>query len=274
MKHSTTKKGNRHGPCVIIGVLFILSFFKTSAQDYVRSVPVDQPQMSSDKKFRLGVSIGPAIPMLDFGSTNVKGSFWDQTSIDSTHLQGFAQTGFHFDVYASYLITDNFGLMAMIAGNSNSFNQATFSSTIGYTSNVVNGEDFYTGEYLIGPYFYFPLGTQSKLSLSAFALVGFVSSNYPEVSLAINDTVNAAIQFLQGGNRFGFCFGGTLACSLSDNIDVTFNISYSQTKAVFPSWTETFTAPGYYPATLSHPTDQTSMPIGLLKPTIGIAFKF
>lgn len=271
MKNRNTYRGN-----LILTTLLVCSFFITNAQDYVRNAPggSDMAPVSANKKFRLGVSIGPAIPMLDFGSTNVKGSFWDQTSVDSTHLQGFAKTGFHFDFYLSYLISDNFGLMLSVGGNSNSFDGITFSNTIGYSSAAVNGENFYTGEYLIGPFVYFPLDAQSKFSFSAYALIGLVSSNYPQISLAINDTITAAIQFLQGRNSFGFSAGATLAYSLNEGTDVTFGIGYTQSKIIYPSWSETFTAPGYYPATVNHPIDQTYMRMGILRPTVGIAFKF
>jgi opacity protein-like surface antigen len=250
--------------------LFISACYLVNAQDYTRPMtqtPVPAP--NTDKKFSLSVSVGPAVPLADFASTNVHGSFWDFNSSDSTRLQGFAKTGFHFNITASYLLNDNFGLMVTFGSSSNPFDVNTFSSIVGFpTTTPTGGYSF--NEYLIGPFLKFNL--VPKLNVQISAMAGIVDLTYPELTFTLNDTLSETIDF-QGGLNFGYSFGAGLVYDVSNTISILLNVSYTSATVTYGSWTQTYSIPGYYPVSFSHPTDKTFMVTGLLKQTIGIVLK-
>ena len=268
----------------ILYIVFAAISVAASAQDYVRPTPQtsfgDDPYNNNRttpkndygrrRKFNISLAMGAAVPMGDFGSNNVKGSFWDFTSPDSTRLQGFAQTGFHFEISMSYMFNDNFGIMAMLSGNSNSFDINTFSATVGYETSTT--DDYYTGEYLIGPCFTYP-GGESRFNVKGYAMIGAIETNYPELNFAFNDTLSAVIDF-NGGSGFGYCLGGGVSYAITPSTEIFFNVSYTSSTITYSSWTETYNSPGYYPYTFSHYTDVTSMKTGILKPVIGVNFRF
>jgi len=145
---------------ILLLLVLLLSVGGLMSQEYVR--PGEQPNapVIHARRFSLGVSLGSAIPVRDFGSTNVRGAFWDGNSTDSTRLQGFAKAGFHFNVMASYLITDNIGIMCMFGSSYNAFDLNTFSSTIGFNTYSPAGT-YNLQEYLIGPFFSYPYKRKS-----------------------------------------------------------------------------------------------------------------
>jgi opacity protein-like surface antigen len=250
-----------------------------SAQDYIRpgsvthdyyTGPESGAPKQGNKKFSLGVSFGVAVPMQDFGSTNVNNSFWDFNSPDSVRLQGFAKPGFHFNITASYLITDNIGIMLMIGGSSNSFDVNTFSATIGYPV-YVSSNSYYTSEYLIGPFVSLPLSQKFTAKISA--MIGIASSSYPSIDIALNDTLTAELDF-NGGNGFAYNIGAGIEYNVNSNLSILLNLSYTGVTINYPSWMETYSSPGYYPLQITHSNDETQMSIGLLKPTLGIDYKF
>ena len=251
---------------------FVLVFSITKAQDYVR--PYSEIPPSGNTKFNICFSMGTATPIQDFASTNVKNSFWDFSSPDSVRLQGFAKQGFHFNISASYLFSDNLGIMVCFGGNVNSFDEGAFSSAIGYPTTNTSG-NYFTGEYLIGPYLSFPVGCKFHIKINA--LIGLVANSYPVLDVALSDTTTY-VRELTKGKGLGFNFGLGLEYSVNSTISILLNSNYTYADISYSSWTETLTysIPGYYPLTLTrqHPTDATSMSTGIIKSTIGIEFKF
>lgn len=250
----------------------VLSFFISSAQDYYESPQArgklfkNEPY-PSNKKFSIAISVGSATPLKSFSSTNVKNSFWDFHSVDSVKLQGFAKTGIHFNITASYLFSDGIGIMLMIGSNSNSFDINTFSSTVGIP--FTTSEGYQTREYLIGPYISF--SEWPKFTFEANAMVGLVTANYPAIALTIVDTTET-IAF-NSGKSFGYSFGGAVKYSITSKIEISINAAYTQTTMVYPGWTDTYTIPGYYPYVISHANDVANMPMGILKITAGVVFR-
>jgi hypothetical protein len=248
-----------------------------SAQDYTR--PITEQRGSGNfydsKKLSLAFSAGAAIPLLDFGSSNVKNSFWDFNSPDSTRLQGFAKTGFHFDLTASYLLNDNAGIMVMIGGNTNPIDFNGIETALGYPASATI-TSYYTGEYLLGPYLHFKLTDKFNFDLGIMA--GIISNNYPTISLAFSDTTTYTRDIANGKLSFGYSLYTALNYQLSDNIDLRFSLAFTGGTIYYPNWIEslTLTVPGYYPVTGSydHSTDETSMQMGILKASVGLAFKF
>ncbi len=258
---------------LMLGCIF--SFFTASAQDYYqgpqppknKSYKDDQPSINISG-FSIALSLGAAIPFKSFSSTNVKNSFWDFNSSDSTKLQGFAKPGTNINVTASYLFPNSMGIRLMIGSNSNPFDISTFTSTVGVP--FTSTDAFHTREYLIGPYISFSQGP--KLKFEADAMIGLVTANYPSVAFSIVDTTETFS--FNAGKSFGYSFGGAVKYSITEQLDIAINASYTQASMTYPGWTDTFTAPGYYPYVRQHTSDITNMPMGILKITAGIVFNF
>ncbi|HXB11287.1 MAG TPA: hypothetical protein VNZ45_04830 [Bacteroidia bacterium] len=255
---------------------FLLSFFIIKAQDedYVRS-PTENIGESQVKKFNLAVSLGPAFPIQAFASTNIKGSMWDFNSPDSTTLRGFAQTGYHFDVSLSYLITSDFGIIFYYGGNSNNFDAGSFSSAIGFPTSNTSGP-YYTAEYLVGAFVNLPISERLNFKLSA--LIGLVTNTYPTLSVNLNDTIMIQ-RTVSGGAGLGYSFGASLTYSLSENINIALNCSYTGSTINYAGWSETdyitFPSLGVTgSATLDHSAAIGTMQTGIIKPSIGIELKF
>lgn len=260
----------------LIWTITLLSFAPAKAQDYVRTQP-GGTYTTNEKKFSLKLSVGAAIPLGDFASTNVKGSFWDFTSADSTRLQGFATTGFHFDFSFTYYIHDFFGIAVMIGDNINGFDVNAFSNTMGYQA-TTSTATYSTSEYLIGPVFNFNLA--NKLKLTAAVYVGFARNNYPQITLALNDTLNYTRYLQNGMLSFAYSVSTGISYSITDYMDLTFDVAYTGAVLHYPSWIETLqpisTNPAYYylPAVINHSNNRTTMVTGILKPCVGIALRF
>lgn len=255
---------------IILVLGCILSFYISRAQDYYEKSPppkVIKP-VPIDKGFSIAVSVGSAVPFKSFSSTNVKNSFWDFYSNDSIKLQGFAKPGINLNITASYLFQGGIGIMMMFGSDTNPFDIGTFSSTV--AEPFTSSQDFHTREYLIGPYISF--SATPMLTLEANALIGLVTANYPSVAIAVVDTTET-ISF-NAGKGFGYSVGGAAKYSLTKRIAVSVNVAYTQTKMVYSGWTDTYTAPGYDPYVIPHANDKTNMPMGILKITAGIVFKF
>jgi hypothetical protein len=103
-------------------------------------------------------------------------------------------------------------------------------------------------------------------------MIGLVTANYPAIALTDVDTTET-ITF-NSGKGFGYSFGGAVKYSITSKISVSLNAAYTQATIVYPGWTDTYTAPGYYPFVIQHTNDVTNMPMGILKITAGIVFKF
>lgn len=254
----------------------MLLFFWTKAQDYYESYPPRKKERtpSAEKKFNLNFSHGPAFPSKDFKSTTAKNSYWDFNSADSVKLTGFAKTGYNFNLSASYLFTDNLGIMIMIGSNINAFDIGTFNSVVRSTSVYSNypfttSGTYYTNEYLIGPYL--SSSEWHRIKIQGYALFGLVTSTYPDIAMQYADTT-IAFNF-NSGKSFGYCLGGAIAVSLNDWIDLALNVSYTQATLSYPGVTINYSAPGYYPFTDPHPDDVTKMQLGILKITTGVVFK-
>ena len=264
---------------VFVWFACLLSCYAVKAQgdqDYVRDSPSNVSSTES-KKFQLSFSVGGALPYRDFASTDVKGSFWDQTSVDSIKLQGFAKPGLHFDFRLGYSFSDHFGLTLLIGGNTNQFDLNAFTKGVGYPSTTAT-TSYFTGEYMIGPTFSYAINDKWKLNASLMA--GFVKNNYPQVTFAVNDTINVVIAF--NGGDLSFAYSAELGVSYSINsyIDINASVSYLQSTIHYPGWVQTIDVispnPAYYylPLIIYHNNDITAMSIAFLKPCVGIVIKF
>lgn len=87
------------------------------------------------QKLSFGLNVGAGIPMGDYSKTDSTKLPLSSATVnrgkanDTTKYNGFAKTGFHFNVYAQYKIAGPIGLKLMIGGTMNSFDISSFNST-------------------------------------------------------------------------------------------------------------------------------------------------
>lgn len=223
----------------------------------------------SDKKMTIGVSIGAGIPMGAWSKKNSDTAASVQN--DSTHIQnGFAKTGFHFDVTAGYLFGSSFGAMVYIGGNMNSFDATTYATVNDIKSpETVSSKSYYVGQYLVGPYGAFGSG---KLKINARVLVGLVTVNRPTMTftqpfLGQTETYQRSGK---GSSSFGYQIGAGIVYGINDNMGLTINLAYTGTTANYTGYTETESGP--MSGTNTNTTLKQSMSLGLLTATVGLAF--
>ncbi len=254
-------------------LLFLCMVNKAGAQEYYLPKTGYQPQQQqATSRVSFSISAGAGVPLGDFGSENVKGSFWDFNSPDSTRLQGFAMSGFHFDIALWYKINDFLGAEIYYGGNVNSVDINGFSNTMGYISTTTQ-TSYYTPEYLIGPYYYFQVGNKFTCKLSA--MIGLVTNTYPTFSLKVNDTTTYTRTLNSGGSGFAYSFGTQLEYAVTPRTSLYMNVTYTGANIYYPGWEEDLTAVGkyyIYNARVHHPNDITFMNTGILKISAGIIF--
>ena len=205
---------------------------------------------AQDKKLSFGVNVGYGIPGGDFSSTDAsKQPVVEYPSTDTTHVSGYAKSGFHFNVYGDYMFASVIGGMISIGGNMNSYDVATLNSNVAtaYTKAGFNGTlpaftvsgSYYVGQYLIGPYVSIPAG--SKLRIEIKALVGLTSVNYPTLSYSysffgspISETIT-----VKSSSGFGYNFGAGIKYMVTDMVGLHFNVCYAGCSASYPSYTAT-----------------------------------
>src|SRR5580704_16801221 len=87
------------------------------------------------QKLSFGVNVGAGIPMGDYSKTDSTKLPISRSTVnagkanDTTKYNGFAKTGFHFNVWGQYMIAGPIGLKLMIGGTMNSFDAASYTST-------------------------------------------------------------------------------------------------------------------------------------------------
>ncbi|HVA97397.1 MAG TPA: outer membrane beta-barrel protein [Bacteroidia bacterium] len=223
----------------------------------------------NDSKFTLGVSVGAALPMGAYGSA--KSDTTIANSNDSTHINnGYAKTGFHFDITAGYLFADNIGGMVYIGGNMNSFDDATYNAVNGIRAPTTSTHtNWYVGQYLVGPFLSLP--ASDKLKIDIRVLVGLVTANLPTGTAAANDgSGETLITSGNGGSGFGYQLGGGIKYNLSDKMGLTVNIAYTGSTINYTGYKYVYSGP--YNATTINTTAKRTMSTGLLTTTVGIAF--
>ena len=219
-------------------------------------------------KLSIGLSVGVCIPLQNFGAKT--------TNTDSARVNGYANTGFHYNVNFGYKFSKYVGGMLMVGGSVNSFNTAAFGGNTAFSTLTASGPH-YIGQYLIGPYLAIPIG--KKFSVEVRALVGLMTSSYPKLS------ENASFSYggysfggsyeakYKSGAAFGYNFGLGGKYMVSDHVGITLHAAYAGTNMVYNGLTSTIGASGTTPITTTS-TTPIHMSIGMINITGGIAYCF
>lgn len=218
---------------LIISTVFTTTVFATEPDapaNNKKTISATLVPETPDNKFSIGLAAGTTIPLGGFAASGA--------TSDSTHINGSAQTGIHFNATVGYKIYKVIGAMVMVGGNINSYN----SPTSGFAAATVPSGPHYVGQYLAGPYVSIPVG--KKLSIEARALVGLITSHYPELtegtSVSFSGFVGANVSIdtkLKSGAAFGYSGGVGAKYMLSNHFGLTLNVAYSGSNMKYPSYT-------------------------------------
>ncbi len=215
-------------------------------------------------KFTLGISVGAALPMSEFGTAKKDSAINSTSSIHN----GFAKTGIHFDVSATYLIAGPFGLEAILGGNLNSFDAATANSLYyPHGGATITAPSYFIGQYMAGPALSFPAGA---LSVNVHAVVGLVTANYP----TITETYSGGTTTSTGPSlsTFGYNAGLGVKFSFGGNVGLLLDVSYIGIFSPAFDYTPLSSTTTY----LGTGTDQSNhnMTFSMVTASAGIAFSF
>jgi len=225
---------------------------------------------SSDSKFTIGLSVGAALPMGDYAKKDTTGLAQSSDTTKTGRTAGWANTGFHFDVTASYMFTDNIGAQVMIGGNLNSFDAATYMTAYGIKSPATYTQNsWYIGQYLVGPVFSF--GQQLKVNIRV--LVGLVTSGGPVATETNGQSGGAAFSETvtsNAGSGFGYNFGAGIKYNFSEKLGLLVNVDYLGSSILYTGY-KTSTTFGSLSGDGNHPTIKTAMAMGAVNATVGLA---
>jgi hypothetical protein len=232
--------------------------------------------LNAQSKLTVGVSVGAALPMGAYGSTDTAGG---KTAValrgnskDSTEANGYAKTGFHFDVTAGYLFSDNIGGMVYIGGNMNSFDISTLETQNKVTSPATaSSTNYYVGQYLVGPYL--SLGG-SKLKIDIRVLVGLVTCNTTTITYnngASGAFAGSSTSSGNGGSGFGYQVGAGIKYNFTDKMGLLVNVGYTGSSVAYTGYTQVSDF-GNNSQTYTNTTLKSTMALSILTTTVGIAF--
>ena|ERR1700739_3619584 len=217
---------------------------------------------SSDSKLTIGISVGAALPGSDWAA-HAK-----NTSNDSTKRpDGFAMTGFHFDVSAGYQIAGPVGVMALIGGNMNSFDVATYKSVYSVpSSGTYTVTSYYSGQYLVGPFLSFG-GDNFKFNIRV--LVGLITCNTP--TSTYTDGSYSDVQSGNTGSGFGYQFGAGIKYNFNSSMGLLVNVDYAGATINYTGYTDDQTL-GSTSTTHTNTTLKQTMGYNNITASVGIAF--
>jgi hypothetical protein len=220
----------------------------------------------NDKKMVIGVSIGAAIPMGAYGSKNTDTTASVQN--DSTHVQnGYAKTGFHFDLTAGYLFNSSVGAMVFIGGNMNSWDATTYMSVNRTPSGeTYTATSYYLGQYMVGPFVQFG---QGQMKFTGRLLLGLVTANRPTITDTY--TGGSSTQSGSGASGFGWQLAAGIQYNFNDNMGLTVNIGYTGATVNYTGYNASGTS-GSFTYNVTNTTLKQSMSVGLLTASVGLAF--
>lgn len=251
----------------ILLVAIIFAGFIVKADDF--TTKAHGGMSSSDSKLTIGISVGAALPMSAYGAK--KSDTASSVKNDSTHIQnGFASTGFHFDVNASYMIAGPVGVEVMLGGNLNSFDNATYMTVNNIKSPATfSGNSYYVGQYLVGPVLSF--GQQLKINVRV--LVGLVTTNASTQTETNGASGGAAESFTYTGNAgsgFGYNVGAGIKYNFNDKMGLLVNVDYLGSSISYTGYKESDS--GFFSGSVTNTTLKSTMALGMINATVGIAF--
>lgn len=225
---------------------------------------------NKNQKFTMAFNAGVAIPTGGFAKKDTLPYYHD-----TTHAYGFAKTGFQFNIDLSFRFATNFGVAGRVGGALCQWDAAGYTQVYKIPSNETvspNGKH-YIGEYLLGPYFYFP--ASDNFAVEVKLLLGLISSSYPEYSVYSNVPGNYASTTIKYsvGSGFGYALSVSGRLKVEENIAIVASANYSGSQMKYPGLLYTATTPSSYGYSVLSTTVRT-MSLGIVSFTLGFAITF
>ncbi|MFN5335325.1 MAG: hypothetical protein ACK5BV_09075, partial [Bacteroidota bacterium] len=155
---------------------------------------------AQDKGY-IAISVGPSFPTGDFASKDM-----------DNESAGFAKTGAIFDLSFAYKIGKNFGVTALLRGQSNKVDAQAIADEVSkqLTSDItgtVRTSSWGVGGFLVGGYGSFPVAKQ--LSFDSRLMAGFISATSPDMTINLSGTGGSGWvkQNTASGTAFAYLLG-------------------------------------------------------------------
>ncbi len=237
---------------------------------------VAQKYDNDEMRLSFGFSLGKSQPLLDYGSINQSklpmGRIFT-TGQDTDKISGYAQLGFHYNVYVSYKIKGHLHIKIALNGDINSYDLNALSKQYDglfppATVSVYTPSEYYIMQYLIGPKYNLPVSKNCSIEFAAIA--GLTTNNRPP-SLTFNRLLDTVIYSYSAGKGFGYNLGVGFKYNLETGGDfgVGFhlNLSYAGSNIIYPNYSVTTLTPL---ATTTYNVPK-SMELGILQLTVGVS---
>ena len=214
----------------------------------------------NDAKVLVGVSVGAGLPMGAYGTA-------DKNAVgDTSHTNGWAKTGFHFNANVGYKFTDNIGGMLMIGGNMNGFDAASYDSKEGNKAGTTTSNSYYIGSYLVGPFLNIPIG--DKAAFTARLLGGLMTAKSSTLTQSLG-VLGTATETLGSVSTFGYDAGVGARFGLTDMLGLAVNADYLGGTPTFTTYTDTFGG-----KTSTSSGHKRAMGTGLVNLSVGVVLGF
>jgi hypothetical protein len=252
-------------------IILLLSFILA-----LKDVLVAQKYNYEDEKFALGLNFGRGQPLRDYGNTMPsKLPLSRLTGQDTNRISGYAQQGFHYNLFFTYKLKSHLHIMLALNGDIDSYDLNSLNSqrdvlfppktsSLFYTKDP----DYHIMQYLIGAKYNLPISDNCSIEFKA--LVGFTTSNYLP-SLIYFGSKDTVIYSYSAGNGLGYNFGIGFRYNLDRDdafgLGIHVNLSYAGSDIKYPK---------YYATTFTpHATSTYNVPkvmrLGILQLTVGIS---
>jgi hypothetical protein len=207
-------------------------------------------------KFDFGIDVGFSLPASDFASSSLP-AYSSNNVID-----GYAKTGFCYDLHASYKFSKYIGIMVLYGNNINPINTSELTTSMGASSSA-SGE-YTVAEYLVGPYFSLTL---VKIKIEAKLLGGIVTSNYP--TLTFDNAAGSVIDAFQNGSGFGYLAGAKIKYMMIGGMfGIGIGVNYVSSGVSYSGWTSTLSGAG---TSQAQSNGSIKMNIGLVQVMLGLS---
>ncbi len=224
------------------------------------------------KRFAFSFNVGAGVPMQDFS----KGG-----RPDSTHAVGYASSGFHFEVCASYLIFDYLGIAAALDNTLCPLNTGEYATAYNVPDSfsVTAQGNHYIASYMIGPYLNLPVNNAFNIEVKVMG--GLVSAIYPDITILPNNLNNPTAQMFKYAHaqNFGYMISACGKYMVQQNFAFLATVSYTSSQIVYPGGLFQITTPAILQSQIPRTYTGFSftnmdMQLGLLSITVGAALCF
>jgi hypothetical protein len=177
-----------------------------------------------DRRGYIGVTLGPAIPLGDFGDTNL-----------DNEDAGLAKTGINFNlVHFGYKFSQNFGIAASWFGAAHEVDISGIDE-VEFSANEIDAGTWSYGGLFAGVLVSIPAG--EKLFFEFKPMVGFVTATSPEIKVSGSTYMED-----QQGSSIGFDLLGSVRYNFAEKWCAMFNVDYLTAKPEFDYFEQSISA--------------------------------